>query len=152
MPTPSRSRKPVPVAAAPAPDPAPMQPPPSPPTTARDTSTAELLILVGVVIGFVMSGLFVLAMLGMSALVGGLGRFPMGGMMFGLLGLFGIVAFVLYFIALQARNEIRQGNIDGGSVKAIVLGAILLVVGGFVSGVLILVGGILARQATPKAI
>lgn len=134
----------------------------------RDTGTAEGLILAGSILGGILIlgvGVFLTilgaAFLGFSA--GGSGGFEefflfpfemMGAMlaMMFFVGLFFLaIGAAWIWGTLLARRKIRQGDVAGGSMLAMILGGVLVVLGissiiPAIPGGLVLAGGILARS------
>jgi hypothetical protein len=131
-----------------APPPATAPPAAPAPPPALDTATAQTLLLVGALLNFLLPLAIALAFLGLGAFAA---LFPFGAIAG---ALFAVLALVVLLVggalaagALHARNELRRGDVERGGTLAILVGVLMLVTGGLVSGVLVLAGGVLARGA-----
>lgn len=136
----------------------------------RDTRTAENLILAGAILGAILllapGALLLVAGLAFSGMAEGAATgtffdvFLLPLLFFGAIGpvfvVFGVILVVLggawTWGTLRARRQIREGNVESGSILAIILGGALVLLGfgpmiPLVPGGLVLAGGLVARSA-----
>lgn len=140
-----------------------------PATGGKDTRTAENLILAGALFGAAILILGGIVLLFIGLIVGAafaplaegdgplwLFAFPFSflGAVMSVFAIFGLFVLVLgigwTWAALRARKLLRRGDVEAGSVWAIVVGAIMVVLGisaflPAIAGGLVLAGGLLAR-------
>lgn len=121
---------------------------PAPQAARRDTGLAELLILVGAVLSLVVPVLLAAVFFGLGATFWFVPFASMPGAVMGLIAVaFLVLGLVWMLLALFARSLIRQGDLEKGGVVAVVVGVLMILTGGLVSGLLVVVGGILAWTA-----
>lgn len=118
----------------------------------QDQKLYQTLVLLGGILGLVVGVLmlsFVVGFLNMGGPRGFPGFFPDGPFEFmGLFAYLWAVASLVFPVgALYAYGLLRQGNLEQGGVVATVIGVIMCFTNWVLSGVLVLVGGLLAWNA-----
>lgn len=132
------------LAASPPAAPSPAAPPPR-----RDTGLAEALLVAGGVVSVAVPALVGLALLflgGVFSLFPPFGSIPAAFLGF-LAVLFLVLGVVWAAAALHARNLVHEGHVERGGLVALVAGALGVLTGNVLGGVLLLAGGFLAYSA-----
>jgi hypothetical protein len=126
-----------------------LPPAPAPPPARPDTGLAETLILLGGVASLlvpVLVGLVLLFLGGLFAMFPPFGTLP--GVLFGLLAaVLLVVGVIALAISVYARNLLRDGQRERGATIAIIVGLVSVVLGNFIGGLLLLLGGMVAYTA-----
>jgi hypothetical protein len=121
---------------------------PTAPAIPPDTELAENLLLVGAFLGAVLPLLFagVVGALGALFAIVPFGAIP-AALLWGFASIVILLSLVWSFAALYARRELQQGHREQGAMIALAAGVLMLVTGGVVSGLFVLLAGILAYTA-----
>lgn len=124
-------------------------PGPAPPAARRDTSGAQLVILIGALLAFLGPAFIAFFILFFGALFSAFG--PFGFIPGAFIGFFGVILLlggVLFGVAgLWARNVVRDGDPEKGALIAGGVGLVACLVGNVLGGVVLLLGGIMAYTA-----